>query len=118
MLAVVLGYDVPTLVKVFLILVLLTFLVILVRREYKKEIVLKYDYVLMEWCVGEPNSGDIRFDVISKAYINDWFIWVIFSAHGKHSKGIIIGRDSLPIERFMQLRRYILSPEVMSLNQI
>ncbi len=81
--------------------------------EYQKKFCIQFEPAAGVWKQGGNTGSWLRFNRISKIYINQWFVWVVFCTHEKRAKGIIIGRDSLPIERFMQLRRCILSPQVI-----
>ena len=99
-----------------LIIICLASLAMCFRREYYKNVILRFNSNVMQWELLDSGSFWRKFDQVEKIYMNKWFVWIVFYTNGVSVLGVIIGRDSLPIERFMQLRRCILSPRVMHLN--
>ena len=67
----------------------------------------------MSWQLSDDLRSWLHVNSISAIYVNEWFVWIVIGMNNAHKKGIIIGRDSLSAERFIQLRRCILSPDVL-----
>jgi len=107
------NFQIPVSWKLLLTCVLFVSLFICLVLEYQKKFCIQFEPATQIWKLQVNDGSWLRFNTVSKIYINQWFVWVVFCTHNKHAKGIIIGRDSLPVERFMQLRRCILSPQVI-----
>lgn len=75
--------------------------------------ILMYESNTKLWKVCEKCDNWQQYNTLSAMYINQWFVWIVLSNSDNKTKGLIIGRDSLPSERYLQLRRCILCPEVV-----
>ena len=111
-----LTYNLSKLWQAGLIVLCLISLLVCFHREYYKKMIIQFNSKVMKWELTVSDSHWRKFDQMENIYITKWFAWIVFYKYGVGAYGIIIGRDSLPTERFMQLRRCILSPRVMHLN--
>jgi hypothetical protein len=73
---------------------------------------IKYESSDKCWSVSIDGQQWWRYKSISVAYLNDAFVWIILDSPGRATRAAIIGVDSMPSERFLQLRRCILCPNM------
>lgn len=111
--AIVIHFHLPISAKIVVISLLLVAWLINHLRPYSKSFQLIYESKLDLWSLSEDRENWQQFRSLDKIYVNQWFVWVVLSNSDKLTKGLIIGRDSLPSERYLQLRRCILCPEVL-----
>ncbi len=112
------NFQIPSIVKLLIIVFMLVISYAKFKQIKDEFCILKFDSKTKTWKMSKDGRNWHCFDVVNTIYLNDWFVWLVFKNSTKHTQGVIIGRDSLPIERFMQLRRCILCPEVIHQRQV
>jgi len=73
---------------------------------------IKYESVYQSWSVSNDTQQWQRYENLSVAYINDALVWIILGSPGGNAMASLIGVDSMDNERFLQLRRCILCPNM------
>lgn len=111
----VLSFDIPVMassVAVFLISV--SFVAAVRSQKQPSSCSIKYESKYPCWNICWNASADEqvwqRYETVKIAYLNDTFVWIIMNSPNNVSRAVLIGVDSLPNERFLQLRRCILCP--------
>ena len=99
--AIVIHFHLPISAKIVVISLLLVAWLINHLRPYSKSFQLIYESKLDLWSLSEDRENWQQFRSLDKIYVNQWFVWVVLSNSDKLTKGLIIGRDSLPSERYL-----------------
>ena len=109
----VLSFDIPTFVCAVAVLGLLATLLWSIKQWMRQQqYLIKYESIYKCWSVSIEAQQWQRYESISVAYLNDAFVWIILSSPGVPRKAKLIGVDSMGNERFLQLRRCILCPDM------
>lgn len=106
-------FDVSIYAKAFLSISLLIISWVQIKRHYVSMYTLTYQAKTNTWAIAEIEGNYEQYTDISKIFVNEWFVWIVLKQLNITSRGIFIGRDSLPSERFVQLRRCILCPDII-----
>lgn len=80
------------------------------RRHY----FLKYEPKVQCWSISSDKHQWRRYNSVTYIYLNNSFVWLILRASGGASTSVIIGVDSMPTERYLQLRRCIICPGIFN----
>lgn len=116
--ALVMKFHLPVIQKLLIIFVLVWLAFKVLKQIYNNTYYLIFELKSSLWKFSEDGVKWQYFDGLSAIYVNRWFVWIVLSNQHNHSKGLIIGSDSLLDERFMQLRRCILCPNLLHLSQV
>ena len=109
----ILSFDIPTtLCAVGVIILLASFLWCLKQWVFQPQSLIKYEYIYKRWSVSDDVQQWQYYESVNVVYLNDTFVWIILSSPGIPSQAKLIGVDSMEDERFLQLRRCILCPEM------
>lgn len=114
----VLMYQLPIVIKSLFYIYLLLVSYNNFKYVWQQNVHINFTSNNMLWSITENSKKCEYYHSASCRYINAWFVWIVFSNSNGSKKGIIIGRDSLPTERFMQLRRCILNPELIQFARV
>ena len=107
-------FDVTINVKSVLLIFVLASLIWQINQWRKSGLFAQYKSQNGSWDLSFDNQHWQCYETIKTAYLNGSFVWIIFSAPGQRTRSVIIGVDSMPTERFLQLRRCILCPGMYS----
>jgi hypothetical protein len=110
----VLGFDIPLLMCTVVILMTLVALAWSIKAWlYQQRYSLKYESTYKCWSM---SAADVKqwqqYESVRVVYLNDTLVWIILGSPYSGTKAAIIGVDSMPNERFLQLRRCILCPDM------
>ena len=109
----VLGFDIPIFIRAVMTLVMLASLLWSIKKwAYQPRCYLKYESIYKCWGVSSDAQRWQRYESVSVSYLNDTLVWIILGSPGNANRAAIIGVDSLSHERFLQIRRCILCPEM------
>ena len=105
-------FAIPVTLKLVAIVMTVISLCWQLHKWYESDIEIRYQASNQSWTVpGEGKCGQ-SYSVIKTVYLCDVFVWIILSSPGQAVKPVIVGVDSLESEKFLQLRRCILCPEL------
>ncbi len=107
-------FDVTIDMKSALLILVLASVTWQLNRWRKSGLFANYESQSDCWKLSLDNQHWQYYETIKTAYLNGSLVWIIFSAPGQRTRSVIIGVDSMPAERFLQLRRCILCPAMYS----
>ncbi len=108
-----LGFDLPAPCCAVAILVILASLARSIRQWLcQAPYFIKFESVYSCWSVLVDAPPWQRHESINVAYLNDTLVWITLASPGSVKRVAIIGVDSMENERFRQLRRCILCPDM------
>ena len=114
-LIVVLCFDVPWWIHTIFLSAIMGSLVWAINSGLSQpHFFLKYESTYQRWSVSSDNRQWHQYESIRVAYLNESFVWIILASPGGARKAAIIGVDSMLNERFLQLRRCILCPDLFN----
>ncbi len=108
----VIGFDIPVLMSAFAILTIVVSLMWSIKTWRCEHYSIKYESLYKYWSVSTDAQQWQRYESVSVAYLNDTLVWIILRSPGVVTKAAVIGVDSISNERFLQLRRCILCPDM------
>ncbi len=108
----VLGFDISLLMCAAVILMTLVSLVWSIKAWLCQCYSIKYESLYKCWSVSTDAQQWQQYESVSVVYLNDTLVWIILGSPGTGARAAIIGVDSMPNERFLQLRRCILCPNM------
>ena len=106
-------YEVSIYVKIIVCSIILLSLITNIRNEFQRKDILRFDVSNKSWQISIDRLNYQQISKISCLHASEWCVFVLLDFNQRRSKTFLIGSDSLLAERFMQLRRCILSPEVV-----
>ena len=110
---IVLLYQASVYVKIFVCSLILLSFITNMRNEFHRKDILRFDVANKSWQISIDRLNYQQITKLSCLHANEWYVCALLEFNQQTSKTFLIGSDSLLAERFMQLRRCILSPEVV-----
>ncbi|MFK7794261.1 MAG: protein YgfX [Gammaproteobacteria bacterium] len=109
----VLGFDIPNYLRTVGVFALLVSLLWSIKQWLcQQQYLIKYEGLYQCWSISVDAQEWRRYESVRVAYLNDAFVWIVLSSPGVPQKARLIGVDSMENERFLQLRRCILCPDM------
>ena len=106
-------FDLPILIYVAILLGVLVSLAWFIHTYIHRQcFFLKYESHYQRWSASNDAKQWQRYDSLNVAYINSTLVWIILASPGRVSKSSLISVDSMAKDKFLQLRRCILCPEM------
>ncbi len=109
----VLCFDVAIIVRASVALLLMISLAWNLYKWSHNHYFIKYESAYTRWSMSLDARRWQQYETVSIAYLNGAFVWIILSSPSRVSRAAIIGVDSMSAERFLQLRRCILCPDIL-----
>lgn len=109
----VLNFDISMIISAVAVLVTLASMVWSINKwSCQHHYFIKYEPTYQCWSVSNDGHRWQRYESIRVAYLNDALVWITLSLPGSATRAALIVVDSIPSERFLQLRRCILCPDM------
>lgn len=113
-----LGYSLSVGMKVLIITTLVASMIWHFYHEVTKAIVLRFVEQTSCWQLAGSMNIFQEMNILSTVCVNEWCVWLVVKTRRQGVKTFIIGRDCMPAERFLQLRRCILRPDCAHNHQL
>ena len=101
-------------VKIFLVITICSYGIWEIRKWKTSRYVLCFETQTQQWNVS-LNQSEVRIiNSLWPLYLSDRFVLLRLDLGGRNTACVLVLTDSLAKDKFLQLRRCILCPEVMS----
>ena len=107
-------FAVPIVIKLMVGVIVICSLNWQLLKWHKSNMVLRFQPSVCCWSTSIDSKHWLAYSAIKKVYLCDVFVWIVLSSPGKVDKPVILSVDSLEGDKFIQLRRCILCPELFS----
>lgn len=82
-------------------------------HQYRYETFNVYFHPLTQkWSASKNNQKPKMYDQIRTVYLNQKFLWVILESSKSEKLSLMTSAESMTDDKYRQLRRYIISPEL------
>lgn len=110
----VLNFEIAIYVSTGMVLAIFASLYWQISAWLRHHCFLRYESASSCWSISFDKEHWQHYSAISCLYLNDSFMWLILRSSVSAHTSAIIGADSMPTERYLQLRRCIICPGIFN----
>lgn len=103
---------VPENVKIVLMMIVFVSVCRYVLRYRYETINVYFHPLTQKWSASKNNQKPKMYDQIRTVYLNEKFLWVILESSKSEKLSLMTSAESMTDDKYRQLRRYIISPEL------